>query len=689
MNVQHLCLCAALLVGCGTKAAPSTESDATDIADVLQDTADEVSAPDVEQPQPMPLPALVSCTLGAGACGELPVEVTVVANFRKDYYLPDADYNEYTDTPLHGGRFQIATVAKVAGTVTKVLLNGQEITALEKVDPGVEWHHVWPHTLVANEPVWLSFHARDPAWDAATQGHLRIETTAGVAVDTDFPVQQVPVPLTWVTTDEARKVLLIHAHNTDSVPHTLKRIVVNARDQSAAAAVCAAETVVQPGVSALWQVALCQPWPLGAAWTVQVDFVDAPSAVGVGRVVPPRFGIETWPSSSDCVAPSASDKANFQRHWKAGFDTSYWYWGNNQCGFTIADMANDSTGASQGWQVLMGDDFPKGQPNLLKPDAAISGFLIGDESDAQVWDKKTGANNYAQKAGEADTLWDLYPQWPVYNGGMTNGNMGAFAGVADVQGIDLYIAACAPHVTEFGNAPPVRGAYDYLRNTRNNHMPLPTWQYAQGIFPGWNKGGGNVPVIHSQPSVAEIWIQGMSVLAAGGKGLMWFQTVMSEADYAPELWQAIVDVNWTFRGVRALVREGDLTGQATATHPQVLVEAIRARRAMVLPVLNFATDNVVDDVLCLSSFINDGKAPHWQFSQITTDIAVVIPRDLAVVEVFEVLAGKTVPLDASALASTRTLTLKGVQLGEAHATRLFVLAADKQVRAEVENALHP
>ena len=409
----------------------------------------------------------------------------------------------------------------------------------------------------------------------------------------------------------------------------------------------------------------------------------------MGRVVPPRFPIEAWPNNIDCVSPAAPASGPFKKHFAAGFDTGYWYWGEHGCNFSFADMANDPTGVSAGWQTLVGDDFPADQPNLLHPDAAIAGFLTGDESDSQLWEEKTGANHYAAKAATAELLWKNYPQWPVYNGGMTNGNMGAFAGVADIQGIDLYIAACAPHVTPFGNAPPVRGAYDYLRNARNNHMPLPTWQYAQGLHGGWNKGGAGQPIIHSQPSVAEIWSQGIAAMAAGAKGLMWFQTNMPEAEFAPELWQAMADVNWTFRGVRAFVREGDLTGQATATHDKVLVDAIRARRAMVVPALNFATDNIVDDVLCLSSFINDNKAPHWLFSSVTTDIAVAVPADQAVVEVFEVLPGKTVTVDAHVLPGTRTVVLPGVQFSEAHAARVFVLAGDKQVRGEVEKASNP
>lgn len=678
--------CLAALAACGGKtAAPPLDSvpaeDTLAAADVVADSS--ADAPDV--PAALPLAAVATCS-AATVCAELAVEATVAAAYRKDFFLPDADYHEYTEEPLHGGRFHLAAIAGVAGQVTKVLLNGVDMQDLETQKPGVEWHHVWPQTLVQGEALWLAFHSRDPAWDQPGKiGHVRIETTGGVAVDADFPVQVTPMPLTWVTTDAAMQTLLLHVHNDDKVPHTLQRLVLNGREQKA---FCAPEMTVQPGQSALWTVPLCKPWQSGQPWTLRVDYLDAPSAVAVGRAIPPHFAVETWPSSADCVTPGGQKPANFQKHLDAGFDTGYWYWGNDKCGVQFADLANGLTGSAGDWQTLIGDDFPLDGSTKLPKNAAISGFLIGDESDAQLWDKN-GKNQYEAKAATAEKLWNLYPQWPVYNGGMTNGNMGAFAGVADIQGIDFYVAACAPHVTDFGSPPPVRGAYDYLRNTRNNHMPLATWQYAQGLSPGWNKGGGSGggPVIHSQPDSGEVWIQAISVMAAGGKGLMWFQTNMQEANDVPESWQAIADVNWVFRGVRELLREGDLTGQAHAGEKLVLAESIRSRRAIVVPVLNFATANVVDDLLCVTSFVTDQKAPHWLFAQVQTDVVVEIPKEMAIVEVFEVQPHHTTSAPVTLDVAKREITLSQVQLDEAQPARIFVLATDKEIRQEVEKAM--
>ena len=49
-----------------------------------------------------------------------------------------------------------------------------------------------------------------------------------------------------------------------------------------------------------------------------------------------------------------------------------------------------------------------------------------------------------------------------------------------------YIAACAPHIQEWLFYPPLRGAYDYVRLTRDNHLPNPSWLYSQGLSTVWD-----------------------------------------------------------------------------------------------------------------------------------------------------------------------------------------------------------
>ena len=49
-----------------------------------------------------------------------------------------------------------------------------------------------------------------------------------------------------------------------------------------------------------------------------------------------------------------------------------------------------------------------------------------------------------------------------------------------------YVAACAPHIQEWLFYPPLRGSYDYIRLTRDNHLPNPSWLYSQGLSTVWD-----------------------------------------------------------------------------------------------------------------------------------------------------------------------------------------------------------
>ena len=101
----------------------------------------------------------------------------------------------------------------------------------------------------------------------------------------------------------------------------------------------------------------------------------------------------------------------------------------------------------------------------------------------------------------------------TYQGAATNAFVGAFAGIADIQGCDACVylsclclsllqsslagepaaalnsnpriscradaAACAPTQLAAVETLPLSYPYHYLRNARNNHMPLTFWGYSQ------------------------------------------------------------------------------------------------------------------------------------------------------------------------------------------------------------------
>ncbi|MGM0577977.1 MAG: hypothetical protein ACQEXJ_19780 [Myxococcota bacterium] len=681
------------VVACNDGASTSSEvgadaGDATDVAGApdVADTADDTDV--APPPATLPLEATATCTPTAAACADLPVDDTLRAGFRKDHYFPDEVYDEYTDYPVDGGRFHVAGIASASGPVTDVRINDVSVhDLLAPPDPRIEWYHVWPDPAVEGEPLWVAFHSRDPAWDSAEEGRITVETDAGTALDGAFPVETTPAPLTYVTVDDAREHLLVHVRNEGDAPRTVTGLLVDGRDVLAGGVACLPDDVLAPGEAALWTVPLCEQATPGDAWTVVVRYADAPDAVGVGRVLRPHFPIEAWPSSGDCAAPGADEDA-WQAHVEAGFDTMYLYWGaSSKCDYRTPDLVHDVFPEIGDVYALVGDDFlhhPTPEA-AIRDTSAVAGFLTGDESDGEIYEED-GSPKPENKASDARRLWSMYPEVTVYNGAMTNGNVGTFAGMTDVQGIDVYIAACAPHITKYAAGRPLYAPHDYLRNARNNHMPWPTWLYAQGLHGGWNVGEDDEEM-YVQPDYTEVLVQAFMVMTAGGKGLMWFQTSQEEAAALPESWEAISRANHYFRAVRRHLRAGDPTGAADAG-PDVLVEAVRAPEAIVVPVVNLAVEQHVDDLVCIDSLLYGDGPPHWVLGEQDADVTVEVPEDFTAAEVFEVtLDGGAIDVAPEVDAEGRRLVLPDVGLSNDVPVRLFVIAAGDGVREDVVGRL--
>ena len=243
--------------------------------------------------------------------------------------------------------------------------------------------------------------------------------------------------------------------------------------------------------------------------------------------------------------------------------------------------------------------------------------------------------------------------------------------MTDIQGMDVYIGGCAPHITAWGTHPPVRMPFDYLRNTRNNHMPLPTWLYAQGLSP--------VGAWKAQPSPSEVMAQGVMVIAAGGKGLMWFQANQEKAAAVPASWQAMEDVNRITRGVRHWLRVGDPVGYATSTADDI-VESIPAGDAIVVPVISLDVTQAPDDLACALI-----SRPHvW--ASVMRDVTVQVPRDMDLRALYEVTPSGAVPVHTYSV-SERRVTIHDVRTDDAMPARVFVLAGSDDAAARIDSAM--
>ena len=166
----------------------------------------------------------------------------------------------------------------------------------------------------------------------------------------------------------------------------------------------------------------------------------------------------------------------------------------------------------------------------------------------------------------------------------------------------------------------IQGAYDYIRTAVLNQAPLPTWGYAQGYSPGtWQ----------TDLDSGELTVQLASVVAAGAKGVMLFQSDLSCSD----------EGGWTSGGklMRMIAAVGD-DFLRTADHagPQAVVEkddGDAGSDASLVGVLVGPTAIVVvaastncdsyDDVTC-----SVGVSNHWQFHEHTIErLEVSLPED--------------------------------------------------------------
>ena len=198
------------------------------------------------------------------------------------------------------------------------------------------------------------------------------------------------------------------------------------------------------------------------------------------------------------------------------------------------------------------------------------------------------------------------PNTLTFQGSKTTRNVGSFAGITDIQASDAYCAACAPTMLAVVLPLPVDYPYKYLRNARDNHAPLPFWGYGQLYSDAWTY----------QPNTNEIIMQLGQAVAAGSKGLMFFQS------YAKFLSQkkSVGDIGSALKSILAVgqvIHQGDVAGLGVSTSgtvgKDVLIEVIRSPEQVLVVVVNIHASGY-SNLLC-HTVILDG---HWKINDRTS-----------------------------------------------------------------------
>ncbi len=661
----------------GEADVPDGEQEAADAPDVMLDAADATQdAMDAGCPACV-VEAVETCTPVEGACVPKEADTTLYASYRKDFYYDqyqEGDVLSPIPAPTSGGRLNVTGVAHGGGKVVTVSIDGKttdELLAAQQID----WYQVYPLEWTAGEPFWVNFHSRDAAWDSKSTAALRVDTDGGVGYEGAFPVRVNQTPLKNVAFVDDYKTVVLHVEPRTAGAVHLSKVVFNGRDVTSSA--CVSNAQMAGGVDHLVTIPLCDALKPGDPWTVTLVFDGQPPSTAGGRVLRAFFPIEAWQAESQCPYPMYNG-AWFDEHKAHGFDTFFTRpdTPTAACGSygqptTIYDLVG-AEAVAHDYHVVM--TFEADNQFLPYQDVSrIAAAFHADECDSGLL---TGGYPKPQtRATLARRAWETWPDLPTYIGGSRLRYNGAFAGATDIQGFDFYVAACAPHITVAGTHPPLRAAFDMLFGVHENHMPHTSWFYTQGLHGGWNANIAGV-TIYRQPSPAEYRVQALSVLMAGGKGIMYFQTDQNLAAKFPDTWAETGAVNRDIHGIRPYLLEGDIH-RIMQEDGSFIASVLRARSMMALIAINLKTSSSPTELQCLT-----GQNPHWVLADNAPDITVEVPPDLQVAEVVELRNGQLLPVPYQV--SGRSIVFPSFAMSQADAGRIVLLLADSGMKAEIQ-----
>jgi len=498
------------------------------------------------------------------------------ASYRKDFYIPGIKENVQYKNPIDGGRVHVtAEGTTCAGPILNATVNG--IQALSLPSSGdldftyFDWTRLHSEEDAAGSGgetrVWLSFHSRNTKWFPASGAIPPIEvelfdSKGSCAKGSPLVLQDEQLRVKHVTTAQMGAQLIVHVQNYDAkLTFTLPNIIVNGKQVFGPWTLAPGQTRVLslPTSSSLLKLS-AQMIP-GALWTVSLNMTGSqPRLLGWGgRMLPELFAIEAWAHSSDCPFPAVNPTA-WQLMKGAGITTIF---ANNakeaDCnGSSVAEivsqMAANNNSVAKVWLL------PKQLDEVTHRGNVVTAVFLGDEVDGNMSNTRDPA---------AKLSYNSYPDLPTYQGGKTNRQIGSFAGMTDYQGMDAYVAACAPTMDNVINTLPITYPFQYLRNAQQNHAPLPSALYSQLYFHGWTY----------QAHDNELVMQVGQAVAAGAKALTLFE---SDAALFQKFKFASGPVAGTLKSVQALgeaLRTGDIGGllfNASVGIDQALVEVIRS-----------------------------------------------------------------------------------------------------------------
>jgi hypothetical protein len=627
------------------------------------------------------LAILVSSALiqahGSGACSTAQFDGQV----RKDVFLPYNLYPEVGFPDPNGARIHlVATLSGLTQPISSILINGQDMLKLQvgKYD-FFDWgKHMYDP---ATAQLWIAFHSRNQDWISGNKPlQIQVTDSKGNCVTGSYvPVAQ-DLAITWITPYEDTKMTqnkwIMHVHNYGSEPHVVNDILFSSNSVAKSSS-RAFPILLKSGEHAVISFTSKSSFTRGNLFTSVVKATSIQNAKNFtiangGRVPDSRFPIEVWPRSADCPIPSIND-TNWNELKSHGIDTVYYSGADFQqsCHSDYSYIIEHWPNFEPFYVWTDPDTASKVSPKMQE---FISAIQLGDENDGDPNAELVESLQVSMKTAE------LFPNILTYQGGKTNRHMGEFAGITDIQGVDAYIGGCAPAIIENSATLHLQHSYAYLKNARDNHMPLPSISYSQ-LYWKWS----------TVPSASEIILEMGSVLASGSKGMTLFQSYQplfesNRADWDGPIKNMLLSIaNPT---VRNILRTGDIQGlklstsegsnfdaEGFVTPGPSIMEIIRNDKYIMVVFIN-SNASGFNYLLC-----HVNTRTHWNFSPHTVQRAEidlgsdVNAGSINVASLSEVVGGKIVPVssDVSRSLSGNQLILQNIELQSAFPVRIFLI----------------
>eukprot|EP00051_Salpingoeca_urceolata_P015270 m.197170 g.197170 ORF g.197170 m.197170 type:complete len:630 (+) comp18343_c0_seq3:60-1949(+) len=486
---------------------------------------------------------LLSATAhGIGRTGESCSSAVFFGHYRKDFYLPYKEYPEYHQPdPVQGGRIHLTALLASAANLQSVTVNGQEARNLPSGTNLTYFDWARPLFDKSTGVFGLTFHSRNTDWfndDHPQPLSIKVVFTNGDCFQGSWTPTTSPVFVSWVTPLNA-STWLVHVHNNGSRSEQLQGLAFDGRPAHVFPSL---PRSLSPAGHVVLSVLVPAPKRRGQLFSVTA-LTSSRNVSNCGRTPELRFPVEVWPRSSDCALPGINSTTYSELH-SHGIDTAFWSSGTfRKCGGgqDLVTYVNSGQLQKNNFFLWVDKDTAAQVPSTAADHVPVA--FLADENDGEL------NHNIRDTLATVQKLQASRPDVLTYQGGKTNRHSGTFAGICDVQGLDFYIGGCAPTIIPVTAALHITASYAYVRNARNNHMPLPAMTYSQ-LFGGWAW----------EPSAEEIIAQIGFVLVSGAKGLTLFQSVQDDFDKLRKDWDgSIKDVFLSMVNptVRQVLRTGD------------------------------------------------------------------------------------------------------------------------------------